>query len=401
MRALALSLLLSLLPAAAPTAAPLQYDVEYAVRFDPAAGVGHASISLKPGKGRVNALDLRMPPDRYRSVTGDGKVQRDGDRVHWDVPKTGGTLKYQVTIDHARSSGAFDARLTPDWVIVRGDDLFPPARVRALSGSEASARLRIDLPPGWTDRETGYPRASDGRFIVTNPEQRFDRPVGWIAAGRLVTRSEDMGDVGYRVTGPRDQGVDRVAMLSLLRVATPEVVNAFGTMPKKILIVSAGDPMWRGGLAGPRSLWLHADRKLQSENGTSPLLHELTHTVTGIHGADGDDWIAEGLAEYYSVELSRRAGLLSDKLAAAAIRRERKRGDSVRTLHAKHSTGERTARAVALFADLDAEIKRESNDRHSLDDVVRALMKLDEVSSEDLRQEVEQLIGASKTLEKL
>ena len=160
----------------------------------------------------------------------------------------------------------------------------------------------------------------------------------------------------------------------MLRVATPSFIAAFGKVPEKVLIVGAGDPMWRGGLSGPRSLWLHAERKLQSENGTSALLHELTHVVTGIHGAPEEDWIAEGLAEYYSIELARRSGLLSDDLAQRAIRSERKRGDAVDTLQSTQSTGERTARAVAVFADLDAEIRRKSKNQYNLDNVARALL---------------------------
>ena len=46
-------------------------------------------------------------------------------------------------------------------------------------------------------------------------------------------------------------------------------------------------------------------------------MHELTHAVTRIRGARNEDWIAEGLAEFYSIELPRRAGLLKGKLRIA------------------------------------------------------------------------------------
>ncbi len=380
------------------SAANLSFDADFEVFFDPPAGLAHASIKLTPDSGRVIQLDLRMPADHYSKVKGDGQTKREGDRLIWSVPETGGTLRYDVKIDHKRENGAFDARMTADWVIVRGDDLFPPAVMRSVKGSEARSRLRILLPQGWTDRETGYKLASDGRFIVVSPKQRFDRPVGWIVAGKLVTRSEKIDQIDFRVTGPTHEGFDRIAILSMLRIATPEAIEAFGRVPDKVLIVGAGDPMWRGGLAGPRSFWLHADRRLQSENGTSPLLHELTHTLTGIHGARREDWIAEGMAEYYSIELSRRSGLLSEKLADRALRSLRKRGAGVKTLEATHSSGERTARAVAVFADLDAEIRAKSDGKHSLDTLTRALMRLDEVSIGDLERETEKLIGSSDSL---
>ena len=379
-------------------AASLSFAADFDAEFDPLAGVAHASITLTPDSGRVNQLDLKMPPAHYTKISGDGQIKRAGDRLIWSVPKIGGTLRYDVNIDNRRDNGAFDARMTADWVIVRGDDLFPPAVMRAVKGSEARSRLRIGLPKGWSDRETGYKLASDGRFIVVNPKQRFDRPVGWIAAGNLVTRSEKIDQIDFRVTGPAREGFDRIAILSMLRIATPDAIEAFGRVPDKVLIVGAGDPMWRGGLAGPRSFWLHADRRLQSENGTSPLLHELMHTLTGIHGADREDWIAEGMAEYYSIELSRRSGLLSEKLAERALRSLRKRGAAVKTLQATHSSGERTARAVGVFADLDAEIREKSQGKYSLDNVTRSLMKLDEVSIGDIERTVSKLIGSSDSL---
>lgn len=387
-----------LLAACQASAAHLEYEAEFAVRFDPAAGVAHASIALAPGTGWVSRLDLRMPQARYRHIAGDGTVERSGERVLWQVPRAGGTLRYDVVVDHQRADGAFDARMTADYAIVRGDDLFPPAKLRARRGSEASARLRIDLPKGWSDRETGYRLAPDGRFIVVNPQQRFDRPIGWIAAGDLFTRAETVAGVDYRVTGPKGQGLDRIQIMSFLHVTTPSAVAAFGKAPEKILILGADDPMWRGGLTGPRSIWLHSARKLQSENGTSALLHELTHAITGIHGAAGDDWIAEGIAEYYSIELARRAGLLSDRMAQSAIRSERRRGKSVDSLSAPQSSGARTAKAVALFADLDAEIREKSSGKHSLDEVVRALMRKDRASGEDLKAATTRLVGPADAL---
>ena len=377
-----------------------EYDARFVVRFDPDAYVAHATIAIAPREGRPKEFDFAMPASRYRAVQGDGKVERTGDRVVWTVPKAGGTLRYDVVVDHQRSNGSFDARMTKSWAIVRGDALFPPAEVRARKDSEASSRLVIELPPGWTDRESGYLLGTGGQFVVVNSGQRFDRPVGWIAAGNLTTQSEKIDGVDYRVTAPKGAGLDRIAILAMLRAATPHARAAFGKLPGKILIVGGGDPMWRGGLAGPRSFWIHADRKLQSENGTSPLLHELTHTVTGLHAARGDDWIVEGLAEYYSIELARRGNLLSDKLAHRGLELLRERAASVSSLAAPASSGALTAKAAVLFADLDAEIRHGSDNVHSLDDVVRALMRERLVSRADLDEAVSALIGASKVLAK-
>ncbi|MEZ4290169.1 MAG: hypothetical protein R3E53_06345 [Myxococcota bacterium] len=34
--------------------------------------------------------------------------------------------------------------------------------------------------------------------------------------------------------------------------------EVFGELPDRLQLVVAGDPMWRGGLSGPNSLYLHA-----------------------------------------------------------------------------------------------------------------------------------------------
>jgi predicted metalloprotease with PDZ domain len=140
-----------------------------------------------------------------------------------------------------------------------------------------------------------------------------------------------------------------------------------------VLIVSAGDPMWRGGLSGPASIFLHSDRPLISENRTSPLLHELVHVALGIHGDRESDWIVEGLAEFYSVQTLRRSGGIGQKRYEQAVANLQKWARRAPTLFAKSSTGATTARAVLVFQDVDAEIRSVTKNAKSLDDVARKL----------------------------
>lgn len=377
-------------------AARAEYDVDYTVQFLPASGQARVTIALRPGEVGARELTFAMPADRYTAVAGDGSVVRKGDAVAWTPPRgKPAKLSYKVLINSQREDGGYDARITSDWAIVRGDDLVPPVQVRASKGADSRVRLRFVLPTGWTNVDTPYLRSRDGKsFVVVNPERSFDRPVGWMIAGAVGTRREQFGDTEVSVAGPKGDVVRRNDMLAFFNGLMPEFERAFGELPPKLLIVSAGDPMWRGGLSGPRSLFLHADRPLISENGTSTLTHELTHVITRIRGADGDDWIAEGLAEYYSIELLRRADLLSDARADKAQAWMANHGRGIKTLTRNRSQGPRTARAVQLFAELDAEIAKRTQGKRSLDDVVRALIPLREVSREDLREQVEKLTGA-------
>lgn len=383
-----------------PLAAASSYDVDFRVEFLPQAGEAAVTIALTPDDGRAVSLDFAMGK-RYREVEGDGEIVREGGRVKWTPPKAGGELRYRYRIDHERGSGGFDAKMTDSWVIVRGDDLVPAAIVRTTRGADSRARLRFTLPPGWTNVDTPYVlnRERDA-FVVVNPARRFDRPVGWIIAGDVGTRREWVEDMEVSIAGPKGSDVRRNDLLAFINATGPEMKLAFGTLPSKVLIVGAGEPMWRGGLSGPRSLFLHASRPTISENGTSTLMHELTHVITRVRGAPGEDWIAEGLAEFYSITLLHRAGLLSDTRHARALQWMKRHGKNVKRLRSSASRGQRTARAVTLFAALDEEIRTTSANRHDIDNLTQALMGRGRVSLEDLREATERLLGGpSETLD--
>lgn len=380
----------------APALARSSYDIDYRVRFLPAEKVAEIELATRPDSGRLISLDFNMPAKRYSSVSGDGEVMREGDRVRWTPPREGGSLRYRYRIDKRRRNGGYDARITPEWVIVRGDHLVPPAAVRTTPGADSRARLYFDLPEGWSaSTPWSLNRAKDG-YVVVNPERRFDRPTGWLIAGDLGVRRDYLGEGGtyLSVAAPRGEPFRRNEVLAMVHVAYPEMVAAFGELPDKLLIVGAGDPMWRGGLSGPRSLYFHADRPLISENGTSTLFHELVHVITRIQGTH-EHWIAEGIAEYYSIALPYRAGLLSQARFERGLDWMRRHGRRVKTLRGVRSHGPVTARAVVLFAELDAEIRERSEGRRDLDEVVQALMKVRRPTLEDLRDAAEDAIGAS------
>ncbi|MNY20522.1 hypothetical protein D3C86_1540040 [compost metagenome] len=202
------------------------------------------------------------------------------------------------------------------------------------------------------------------------------------------------------MAAPLGEGVRRMDILTLLTFVWPHAQAVFPREPAKLLIVGAGDPMWRGGLSAPNSLYMHRDRPLVSENGTSSLVHELVHVFSRISDTDRSDWITEGLAEFYAIELMRRAGGMSDdryqKVREQLARWSRK----VTSLRGEQSSGPITARAVLLLQDLDAEIRKVSAGQRSLDDVTRGLMRLDKASTGDFVQISENVLGGkSKVLD--
>lgn len=368
--------------------------VDYLVEFRPEDGTAVVTITLEPGEGRIIELDFAMNPNRYSEVNGDGALEVGGGRVIWQPPREGGRLQYEYRIDKQRRGGGYDARITEDWVIVRGDHLVPAARARFSPGTRTRARWRFELPEGWSTVETPFVREPDSDVIeIDNPERRFVRPVGWMTAGELGIRREWLEGMETAVAAPRGEAKRRNDILAFANMLAAELKSTFGELPPKLLIVGAGDPMWRGGLSGPNSMYLHADRPLVRESGSSTLVHELVHVITRIAGRGNDRWIGEGIAEYYSVELMRRAGLITERRAELVFDRKDRRSRTVRTLAAPRSSGPRTDRAVTLFAELDREIRELSDGELDLDDLVRRLMKIRQVDRHQLRDEFQQLVG--------
>ncbi|QMV66060.1 hypothetical protein VUJ49_15835 [Pseudomonas berkeleyensis] len=395
---------LLLLSLSLPTwAATQKVDLDYQVRFLPESAQAEVSITVEKGE-RIRSLDFNLGEQgRYSDFKADGQWSEEAPgRGKWQPAKGKSTLSYRVQIDHERKPGRFDARMTPDWALFRGDDLVPAAVLDQVDKTDLVARLQFELPQGWKSVETGWPRIGKNRFRIDNPQRKFDRPTGWMLAGKLGTRRTRLGDTEVAIAAPVGEGMRRMDVMTFLTFVWPQMQQVFPRDPDKLLIVGAGDPMWRGGLSASNSYFMHADRPLVSENGTSSLVHELVHVFGRIYGRDRSDWIAEGLAEYYAIELVRRAGGISEdryqKIREQLIRWSK----PVNSLRTDNASGPVTARAVLLLQELDREIRQKTKEKGnmSLDDVTRGLMRLDKVSTKDFIDITENVIGGpSKTLD--
>jgi hypothetical protein len=380
---------------AADAAAVANFDVHYDVRLVPTEGVAHVAIRIDDPAREVRWLRFQTDPERQREFRGDGEITPSptGDTLEWHPPKGGGTLRYVVRINHLRDEKSYDARGAPKWAIFRGDDLVPPVRLDTETKSESRSQLKLRLPQGW-QAVTPYPRGLDGAFEVRHPHRRFDRPTGWMAVGHLAVLRERVANVQVTVAAPLDQRVRRLDLLALLRWTLPTLREITGGLPARLLVVGAGDPMWRGGLSGPDSVFIHASLPLISRDATSPLLHELMHAVLGISPGPGGDWIVEGLAESYSLELLVRSRTLSKKRHEKALAAIAERGRQAPTLEVERSSGATTARAVTVLHALDRLIRDSSSGARSLDDVVRILYQQGgEVTTERLKRIAEDLSG--------
>jgi len=379
-------------------------DLDYRVRFLPETEQAEVSLTLADG-APVLSLAFNLGEEGvYSDFKADGQWTQDKPELGTWLPAKGtSTLTYRVRINHERSPGRFDARMTKDWALLRGDDLVPAVTLRQEDKTELVSRLQFDLPKGWKSVETGWPRIGKNKFRVDNVQRKFDRPTGWIVAGKIGTRRGKLGETDISISAPVGEGMRRMDVMTLLTFIWPHAQEVFPRDPAKLLIVGADDPMWRGGLSATNSYYMHSDRPLVSENGTSSLVHELVHVFSRIRARDRSDWITEGLAEYYAIELMRRVGGLSEERYQKIREQLIRWSKPVKSLRPDNSSGPVTARAVLLLQELDREIRQAtkgSTQPRSLDDVTRGLMRLDKASTQDFIEISENVIGgASEVLD--
>lgn len=399
---LAASLLL--LALSASTWAAKKVDLDYHVKLLPQSDQAEVRVSLSQGSA-VRSLNFDLGRDGdYSDFKADGQWQvvpgnGPGDsRGLWQPSADKASLTYRVRLTHERKKGTYEARMTPSWALFRGEDLVPPARLDQQDGIELVSRLVFELPPGWKSIETAWPRIGKNKFRIDNVSRLFDRPTGWMLAGSLGSRRVRLGETEITVASPKGQGMRRMDVLTLLTFVWPQVQATFPRHPAKLLVVGASDPMRRGAFSARDSIYLSSRTPLVSENGSSPLIREVVQAIGRFNGHQHSDWIGEGLAEYYSIELVRRAGGISDERYTAIQARLSKDGKDVKTLLGEHVSGATVARAVVLLQDLDREIRVKTHNKRSLDDLTQAVMRLNSISTKEFVQLGESIIGESSVV---
>ncbi|MFL6608576.1 MAG: hypothetical protein ACJ8HF_10090 [Pseudomonas sp.] len=390
-----------LLAVCGPLWAAQKVDLDYHVHLLPQSDQAEVRLTLARGSA-VRSLDFDLGDDgRYSGFKADGQWQLTpgkASRGVWHPAADKASLTYRVRISESRKNGAFETRMTPAWALLRGDDLVPPAKLDQQDGVELVSRLEFELPNGWKSIETPWPRIGKQRFRIDNPSRLFDRPTGWMLAGKLGSRRTRLGETEVTVASPLGQGMRRMDVLTLLTFVWPQVQAVVPRHPAKLLIVGAGDPMWRGVQAGHESIYLHSRPPLVSERGSSPLLRELMQMLVRINDQDRSDWISEGLNEYYAIELLRRAGGMSDERYQALNARLARDSKGVTTLRGDQVSPAMVAKAVLLLQELDREIRLKTRNKRSLDDVLQGAMRLETVDTGEFVQLSESILGEGSTV---
>lgn len=242
-----------------------------------------------------------------------------------------------------------------------------------LKGATSNTSFTWDLPDGWS-AITEYSGTRDP-VRVERADRAFDQPTGWMLVGDIGVRRDTIAGIRVAVAGPQGQSIRRLDMLALLNWVLPELSELLPTPPNRLTIVTAGEPMWRGGLSAPASLFIHAARPMISENATSPLLHEVLHVALPLRAEEESDWIIEGLAEYYGLELLLRGNAISPRRHRAAVAEQADWAKNAVGLCGMTSSGPTTALAVTTLHALNREILEKTAGKSNLDDLLRVLIK--------------------------
>ncbi|WPN31516.1 hypothetical protein QMK54_07105 [Pseudomonas sp. P5_109] len=390
--------IVGLLAVSSPVWAANKVNLDYHVRLLPQSDQAEVRLTLAQGSA-VRSLDFNLGDgSHYSDFKVDGQwllTPGKATRGVWRPAADKASLTYRVKISHGRKNGSFDTRMTPNWALMRGDDLVPAARLDQQDGTELVSRLEFELPAGWKSVETAWPRIGKNKFRIDNPSRLFDRPTGWMLAGQLGSRRTRLGETEVTVASPLGQGMRRMDVLTLLTFVWPQVQALYPRHPGKLLIVGANDPMWRGSQSAHESIYLSSHLPLVNESGSSALVRELAQVSGRINGTQRSDWISEGFAEYYAIELVRRAGGISDERYESLHGKLVRDTQKVTTLRGERVSPAQVARAVVLLQELDGEIRLKTHNKRSLDDVLRGAMRLGDIDTQAFVQLSESVIGGS------
>lgn len=330
------------------------------------------------GIDEIASLRLDLRGIRIEEVSGTGRIEQHRDELRWVPGAPYAHLEYRVPLRRRRAPNrGYDSYAAPGWVVTRFKMLFPRVRVSVNRDIEPhpAPRCRVVflLPRGWT-AYTAMEEVSPGTFRPPPSGRLLDLPKGWLALGEnLRVDSRQIGPTRVTVVRVPGSSWNSQGMLDLYSRILPELESLLGRTPQRLLVVSAPDPMWHGGISGRDSFFVHGDRPLRTPDRTSPPVHELFHVLAPFRPARDGLWITEGLAEYYSLALPHRLGWIDDQEFERGLRLFARYGEWNVDLTTRRTLAVTNNSAPLVLHAIDRALRKRAGG--SLDDVVRRLAR--------------------------
>ncbi len=330
------------------------------------------------GIEEIGSLRLRFPADRIKGLRGSGTLQQLPDGVSWQPGGPYAHLTYTVDLNHVRGQHArYDSYADNSWIVTRAHDVFPRIDITCDSAHPAPksrARLIFRLPTGWRSA-AALPALGHDTYRLLEPGKILDRPRGWFALGRFTSDRQEIGGIMVQLARMPGSNLHAPELFHFLSATLPSLTKLLAAGPESLLVVSAPDPMWHGGISGEHSFYMHAGRPLRTPDKTSPYLHELFHVLQPYKPAADADWIEEGLAEFYSLELQRRAGLIDAAAYSRALGYFERFGLwDVDLTQQQDNAATNNSAPLVLYA-LDQRIQHATAGKKRLDDIVGELAR--------------------------
>jgi predicted metalloprotease with PDZ domain len=373
-------LLCSAIHAAADESTPREtFSVTYTIEVD-AIDPARARVRWDlAGIDEIERIRLRFDPTRFDGFAGSGTIEHRRGEIVWSPSGPYAELRYVAHVDHQRSADkGYDSYAGDGWILSRTTAFFPRSaalfRRDVEPHPESRARLVLRLPAGW-DSATVFPADGPNRYVVETPHQRFDHPRGWMLLGHMRRTDVTIAGTAITIAHPPAVALKVDRMLELLTRAIPALTALFDRPLPRLLIVLGPDPMWRGGLSGEESFYMHGERPLRTRDHTSPYLHELFHVAAPFRPNADAHWVTEGLAEYYSIELPHRFGLLSEATFQRELQLFAEHGVWGQDFTHARAPALRNNSAPLVMYVLDRRIRAATGDQYGLDTVVASLAR--------------------------
>lgn len=338
-------------------------------------------FTVHDSKGRALALDA--PEPRIRVVR--------------HAPRE--TLRASYRLRSDETAGGSAPLTRPDFFQVLGHSLASPAHLRPSDRHRFRARWRGLKRAGWS-AASSFGLGERARYEGTLQDFRHSL---WVAGRlRLLSARVRRAPVHVAVAGD-DWGFSDLELQRLLLTLVTEMrglMDDWDHPPLLVAVAPWGEKkpgstsMTGSGFVNAFSLLLTPGSTLQVARGHGAdvlrfLAHEMFHQWTGRRIPEDEperagEWFFEGFTDYYARRLLRRTGLIDTAAAVGDLNRVLARYwlnpfrnvKGVEAVYGREQDLEHLSyqRGDIVAVLLDAEIRRTSAGRKSLDDVMRAVL---------------------------
>jgi predicted metalloprotease with PDZ domain len=341
------------------------------------------------------------------TATGNGVVIRQ-DSALWKIITTGNEaeLNYRIQLPDIHGwRGSWKPFLASSGALVGG----PQSFMYIVGYTQTPSRVRLNLPEAWTIATGLQPTKDSYTFYASSVYELVDEP---ILTGRLKSWQFSIGNVWHHIVYyPLHDTIsfDTSLLIEYIQKVVKQAYSLFGSLPYKDYTFQLIDGSY-GGLEHNNSVTLGANSAELTESFTdflSEMAHEYFHSwnLVRIRPAEYGEvtykdnplakelWWSEGITMFYTDLLLRRAGL-----PVADANRIRHLGQLMSSYFSEAGNTKISPEQVSLAANgapgmlgdynasthlqgelignmLDLIIRNNTNNKHSLDDVMRSMMK--------------------------